>query len=248
MAADRFERTRAAWVLSHAGRRAGARRRGERLMLAATRADRARVSAGDVAATEAVTPGLIHRVTHREDGGANAAGWMLGLIVAGGVTAWAMGPGLLGGWLIYTAWWWLVPRFGPVRITPLAVLAVIVGVACGVSWWFFPTTGLWAGVTALRHAAWWTGAPAFAAWLAHAWGWSAVKAGSSPSATRTDVVAVDLPTADVTEDPDTLTVTATWFDRPAVTDEEQGEQKQTEIELETPEDEPVFGDNTEKEK
>lgn len=220
MAADRYERTRAAWVLSHAGRRPGARRRGERLMLAATRADRASVSAGDVAATETVTPALLHRVSHREDGGLNAIGWILGLLVLAVFVLWLAGPGLLLGWLIYSAWWWLVPKVGPVKITPLAVLAVLVAVGCAVSWWAFPTTGVWAAVTSVRHAIWWIGAPGFAAWLAWAWGWSAVKTASSPSTKR---AGFDRPESaevlgeddGVDEDDDVLTVdNHWWFDPP----------------------------------
>lgn len=246
MGVDRYERTRAAWVLSHAGRRPGARRRGERLMLAATRADRASVSAGDVAATETVTPGLLHRVSHREDGGLNQLGWLLGLLVLGVFVVWVAGPGLLLGWLVYSVWWWLVPKVGAVKITPLVVIAVLVAVGCAVSWWVFPTTGFWATVTSVRHAIWWIGAPAFATWLAWAWGWSAVKTASSPSTKRTNF---DRPEADVLgetdgddEDDDVLTVSDRWwFDPPAANDEDQGKDNNDAV----PEDEPFgpVGDN-----
>lgn len=248
MAADRFERTRAAWVLSHAGRRPGARRRGERLMLAATRADRASVSAGDVAATETVTPGLLHRVSHREDGGLNAIGWILGLLVLAVLVVWLAGPGLLLGWLVYIAWWWLVPKIGAVKITPLAVLTVLVAVGCAISWWLFPTTGFWETVTSVRHALWWTGAPAFAAWLAWAWGWSAVKTASSPSTKRTNfdrqepgVLGED---DGVDEDDDVLTVdNHWWFDPPEPDTEDRDNDEDNDDAV--PEDEPFgpVGDN-----
>lgn len=218
MGTDRYERERGAWVLSRAGRRPGARRRGEKLMLAARRADRDGVDAGDVAATESVTPGLLHRIIHREEDGMNQTGWAVGALVGAGITAWAVGPALLGGAVIYGAWWYLVPRVGPVRIAPLAVVTALTAGVCGLIVMAMPPTGFWATVTAARHTAWWVGAPGFAAWLTYAWGWAAVKSASSPSTTPVALTERD---DDTDDDDDTLTVTPTWFgDNTEIDDED----------------------------
>ncbi|MGN0094846.1 MAG: hypothetical protein ACI38U_02175 [Corynebacterium sp.] len=191
MAADRHERVRGAWVLSHAGRRPGARRRGERLMAAARRQERQGIDAGDAPASEVITPGFFRRITRHEDGDMNIVGWTVVTAVALALAAWLIGIGVLVGWLIYMTWWWLVPRvpkLDPIRVTPLAGVATAAAGVCALTWLIAPPVGMWDDLVALWQRAQWVIAPAYAAWLTYAWGWTAVtKAASTPSATLIDL-------------------------------------------------------------
>lgn len=143
-APNRFERERAAWVLSHAGHNAGARRRGQLLAQRAARASRERAGAGDLGAGEVVTRNWFHRLVHREEGVGNQLAWMfLGVswafwyVVLYGV-AWCVS------WVAYGAQWWAVPaRTRRVKAWPSLLTAVLVA---GVSWL------CWAGVPVLGDA------------------------------------------------------------------------------------------------
>lgn len=164
---------RGAWVLSHAGRRPGARRRGERLMLAARRHRRDRAGVGAAGVTEVVTPHLLHRVTHR--GGESGGGTLQGVLGLLGLTlvlvlTW---PALLLGWCVYGLWVLLHSKVRPSPWAP-AVLAAVLFVA---AWfWWSNTNHATPGIR--LQAQWWAVQPALGlavtAWLIRAYGWPGV--------------------------------------------------------------------------
>lgn len=168
-----FAKERGAWVLSHAGRRPGARRRGERLMLAARRDRRDRAGVGAAGVTEVVTPHLLHRVTHRggESGGGTLQGvlGLLGLTI-GLVLTW---PALLLGWAVYGAWVLLHSKVRPNPWAP-TVLSVVLFFAA----WFWWTNTTHATPGVRLQAQWWALQPALGlaitAWLTRAYGWPGV--------------------------------------------------------------------------
>ncbi|MEJ6549499.1 hypothetical protein PQI66_08080 [Corynebacterium sp. USCH3] len=171
---------RGSWVLSHAGRRPGARRRGERLMLAARRDRRDRAGVGAAGVTEVVTPSVLYRVTHRggEAGGGTLQG-VLGLLGLTVMLAFTW-PALLLGWAVYGAWVLLHSKVRPSPWAP-AVLAAVLFVAAWF-WWSntnHPTPGV------RLQAQWWAIQPAlgltFTAWLTRAYGWPGVPRNSSGS-------------------------------------------------------------------
>ena len=168
----RWEKQRGAWVLARAGRRAGARRRGELLMAKARRADRSAVGVGDAAVAEAVTPPWIKRSIMREDGLGNQLGWAVYTVAVVAVVAVAIGPGLALGWAVYALWAWRAPE-AAVRPHwwPLAATAFVVAVAMWATWVMVPPERAWLGL-------WWRAQPVvaatYAAWLTIAWGWPAV--------------------------------------------------------------------------
>lgn len=193
--ADRFEKERAAWVLARAGRRPGARRRGELLALRARRDERDMVGAGDSALTDVATPGLFRRSVMREEGPANIIGWFV-LTVSWmfwvGVFA---GPAIALAHLAYGLWWTLVPRVGRLRRMPLLVAAVVTaglsvalwGPLVGDGW----RTRVLAGYLMVQVVA----GLALAAWLVHARGWAAVRGIEGRKTGAVQAVEVVVPSA-----------------------------------------------------
>lgn len=207
MSSRPYAKERGAWVLSRAGRRPGARRRGERLMLAARRDRRDRAGVGAAGVTEVVTPGIVYRVTHRggEAGGSAALG-VLGLLglTLGLVLTW---PALLLGWALYGAWVALHDKVGKPNPWVPGVTAVVLFAA---AWfWWSHTTYSTPGIRI--QAQWWALQPALAlaltAWLTRAYGWPAVPrktVGGTDSGTYAGVLDAQITDVeDVAEEADT---------------------------------------------
>lgn len=171
--AHRYEKQRGAWVLARAGRRAGARRRGEILTARARRQDRRDVGVGDAAVAEVTTPSWVRRSIMREDGMDNQAGWAVYTIAVIAVVAVAVGPALVLGWVVYAMWVWRSPSTAakPSWEAPAAV-ALLAGLLAGLSQVTHPVDGV--------VDVWWRVQPAvgfaYTAWLTVAWGWPAVTA------------------------------------------------------------------------
>lgn len=197
----RWEKQRGAWVLARAGRRAGARRRGELLMAKARRADRSAVGVGDAAVAEAVTPPWIKRSIMREEGLGNQAGWALYTVAVVAVVAVAIGPGLALGWAVYALWAWRAPE-AAVRPHwwPLAATALVVAVAMWATWVIAPPEQMWLGMW-LRVQP--VAAFLYAAWLTVAWGWPAV---ADDRDAGDGVVDLAVPVADVGPAPEPVEV------------------------------------------
>lgn len=183
MVQSRHERERAAWVLSRAGRRPGARRRGEKLAAKARRFDRELAGAGDAAFNEITTRNLFYRNVMREEGAANALGWFV--LTTGWMfwTAALVGPALVLGAALYGLAWALVPRLGRVRAWPFLLLALVALTITVTLWMIWPPSG-WAS-TLLSI---WTGlqvvvGPLRAAQLTRANGWAAVSKRAKGAAT-----------------------------------------------------------------
>ena len=207
MSSRPYAKERGAWVLSRAGRRPGARRRGERLMLAARRDRRDRAGVGAAGVTEVVTPGIVYRVTHRggEAGGSAVLG-VLGLLglTLGLVLTW---PALLLGWALYGAWVALHDKVGKPSPWVPGVTAVVLFAA---AWfWWSHTTYSTPGIRI--QAQWWALQPALAlaltAWLTRAYGWPAVPrktVGGTDSGTYAGVLDAQITDVeDVAEEADT---------------------------------------------
>lgn len=169
-----YYKARGAYVLARAGRRHGARRRGEQLMAKARRIERDAVGAGDAAAAETVTPNLwMRRIHRREDSGVGAvvvtALWMLLIIVL-------VGPALLIAKAIYALRFALVSRLGPMRAWPWLVTAAVALVGAVVTWQLWPPeiaeARLWLCVQGV-------GAPVRVAYLVYAYGWQGVSRAKS---------------------------------------------------------------------
>lgn len=173
--AERWEKERAAWVLTRAGRDKGARRRGEKLALRARQIDRREAGVGDAMAVEVVTRDVFTRNVFREEGAGNTLAWF---VLTSTVLSWTcvlVGPALLLGLALYGLWWALVPRLGPLRSWPLALTGVVVSVAMAATWpWWSPEGTLNRVVTA-----WWNAQLPLgllrAAWRVRAYGWAAVR-------------------------------------------------------------------------
>lgn len=183
MVQSRHERERAAWVLSRAGRRPGARRRGEKLAAKARRFDRELAGAGDAAFNEITTRNIFYRNVMREEGAANVVGWFV--LTTGWMfwTAALVGPALVLGAALYGLAWALVPRLGRVKVWPFLVLAPVALTTTVTLWILWPPSG-WA--TTLLSI--WTGlqvvvGPLRAAQLTRANGWAAVAQRAKGAAT-----------------------------------------------------------------
>lgn len=168
----RWEKERGAWILARAGRRAGARRRGEILMAKARRQERHNVGVGDAAVAEAVTPPWIRRSIMREEGLGNQLGWAVYTIAVVAVVGVAVGPALALGWAMYALWAWRAPAAAVTpRWWPFAATALVVASAAWATWVIAPPEQTWLGI-------WLRAQPAvaflYAAWLTVAWGWPAV--------------------------------------------------------------------------
>jgi hypothetical protein len=143
MVQSRHERERPAWVLSRAGRRPGARRRGEKLAAKARRFDRELAGAGDAAFNEITTRNIFYRNVMREEGAANVVGWFV--LTTGWMfwTAALVGPALVLGAALYGLAWALVPRLGRVKVWPFLVLALVALTTSVVLWIYWPPSS-WA--------------------------------------------------------------------------------------------------------
>lgn len=192
MAETRFERERAAWVLSRAGRRAANRRRGELLAQRARRMNRDVVGAGESGFGEVVTRGRIYRSVFREDGAGNTLGWAAWTSIWVFWTVLLLGPALVLAGLTYGLWWALVPRVGHLRPWPYVVAAGACASVGAAAWTVWRPQGwaalLWAYLLAqvvlgfLR-----------AAYLVRANGWSVVQKKAKASGANIEAVHIDVP-------------------------------------------------------
>lgn len=180
----RYERERAAWVLARAGRRAAARRRGEKLAVKARRADREQAGAGDAAFVEVTTRNVFTRNVMREEGPANVLGWFVLTATWMFWLAVLLGPALVLGAALYGLSWALVPRLGRVRSWPFLVASLCALLGSVLVFWLLPPDG-WAawvltGYLALQLVV----GPLRAAYLARANGWAAVAKRAKGSAAK----------------------------------------------------------------
>ena len=159
---------RAAYVLARAGRRHGARRRGERLMATARKKERGVVGAGDAAATEVVTPNIWVRMTQTEDAGFTTILWAATRLI---VLALVFGPALLMAKGFYGLRYALLSRLGPMRVWPWLVATGVALAASIVTWFVWPATDpigrLWLYLQIV-------GAFGRTAYLVYAYGWPAI--------------------------------------------------------------------------
>lgn len=190
--AERWEQERGAWVLARAGRRAGARRRGEKLMVAARRHDRYEVGAGDASFAEVTTRNLFHRSVMREEGAANVAGWFCFTVLCALAVVALAGPALLVSRVAYGIWWAMAPRWGRMSSWPYAGLSVLLA---GVAWLALGRLAL-AGIEAFLA---WYGAVqvvlgvAWAGWLVRARGWAAVARRQKQSGSAVERISIEIP-------------------------------------------------------
>ena len=173
--AGRYEKERAGWVLARAGRNMTARRRGERLLMAARRGDRSGVGVGDAAYAEVSTPDIVTRTVMRGEGISGKLGWL----VMGGAAAvlflLAVGPAWLTSRVAYLVWWVMVPRWGSVRAWPYLVGSVLPALVVAAAPHLLSEhvlTVQWVGAQLGLGMLW-------AAWLVRASGWAAVEARES---------------------------------------------------------------------
>ena len=127
-----YYKERSARVLSRAGRRHGARRRGEILLSKSRKNERSAVGAGDVGVAETVTPNIWVRTVKGEN--ASFANTLIFASLLGLVFIF-FGPALLVAKGIYALRYKLIPQLGPMRIWPWLVLAVVLG---GAFMYLFP--------------------------------------------------------------------------------------------------------------
>lgn len=193
--AERYEKDRGAWVLARAGRRAGARRRGEILTARARRRDRTGAGIGDAATAEIVTPSMVRRSVMREEGAGNTAGWALWTAVWLLSVALLVGPAWALSRLVYLAWWTTVPRVGRMRSLPLALASLLALAGSIGSWWLWPPAGI--GFLRLYGCAQLVLGLAWCAVLVRANGWAAVAAQVRSSSAKIAPVSVGTPAASI---------------------------------------------------
>lgn len=166
-------RVRGIHVRNGAGTSLGARRRGEILLAAAKRDHKDAIGAVAEATGEVITPRLTARLIRGVEGTKATLGRLLAVLVIGGLVLVFTWPALILGRVLYGAWVQLHSRLTP-RAWIAAVAAVVALVAGWVVWTMTDHDTNGDAVTAL----WWSLQPglglAYTAWLAHAWGWSAV--------------------------------------------------------------------------
>lgn len=173
--AGRYEKERAGWVLARAGRNMTARRRGERLLMAARRGDRSGVGVGDAAYAEVSTPGIVTRTVMRGEGISGKLGWLVMGGAAAALFALAVGPAWLTSRVAYLVWWVMVPRWGSVRAWPYLVGSVLPALVVAAAPHLLSEhvlTVQWVGAQLGLGMLW-------AAWLVRASGWAAVEARES---------------------------------------------------------------------
>jgi hypothetical protein len=173
-----FTSERAAWVLARAGHLHGARRRGQRLVARSRRLTRDTAGVGDDAVTSVVTHARARRIAlegeeHKGARLAWAATYELGRVLV-------VGPAFGAAWVIYGAWYRLVPRTGPMSLLRAGIVTAVLGLITLVTamvaqplsvvgWWVL-LQPLVAGLRLM--------------WLVWAYGWTAVRAGSSSAPQR----------------------------------------------------------------
>ena len=207
---------RAAYVLARAGRRHGARRRGERLMATARKKERGIVGAGDAAATEVVTPNIWVRMTQTEDAGFTTILWAATQLI---VLALVFGPALLMAKGFYGLRYALLSRLGPMRVWPWLVATGVALAASIVTWFVWPATDpigrLWLYLQVV-------GGFARTAYLVYAYGWLAVQ--RTPRSGGVEVeVGVEAPKVEVDLNEQTT--------EPETTEEEADTQHLVEVEV-----------------
>lgn len=189
---ERWEKERASWILARAGHRARARRRGEKLMVAARRHDRYEVGAGDASFGEVTTRNAFHRSVMREEGAANIAGWFCLTVLSVIVLAILVGPALLVSRIAYGTWWAMVSKWGRMVSPPYLGLAAVLG---GIAWLTLarlPLEGFegflvqYGAVQVVLGVAW-------AAWLVRANGWAAVARRQKQSGSKVDKILIEIP-------------------------------------------------------
>lgn len=189
---ERWEKERASWILARAGHRARARRRGEKLMVAARRHDRYEVGAGDASFGEVTTRNAFYRSVMREEGAANTAGWFCLTVLSVIVLAVLVGPALLVSRIAYGTWWAMVPKWGPMFSPPYLGLAALLG---GIAWLALGRLSLedlegflvqYGAVQVVLGVAW-------ATWLVRANGWAAVARRQKQSGSKVERVSIEIP-------------------------------------------------------
>lgn len=178
MSDQHFTSERAAWVLARAGHLHGARRRGQRLVARSRRLTRDTAGVGDDAVTSVITHGRAYRIAL--EGEEHKAARMIWAATYELGRALVVGPAFAAAWLGYAAWYRLVPRTGPMSLLRAGIVAVALGLialvtamvvqpSSVVGWWVL----LQPVVAGLRLA-----------WLVYAYGWTAVRAGTSSAPPR----------------------------------------------------------------
>ena len=193
-------RTRGAYVLSRAGRRHSARRRGEKLMQTARKIEREEVGAGDAGITEIVTPNFWVRLTSREDSGFATIVMAATMLM---VAAFVVGPALLLAKIFYGIRYALLSKLGPMRSWPWYVASGISAVLLFGLWFFWKPEAVaiyWYFSAQIILSLARTGL------LIYQYGWSAVRVQKQPEEIEinlgTDEVVVEV---DSSEDAETAT-------------------------------------------
>lgn len=191
MATDRWQAVRGRRVYSRAGRSPAARRRGEKLLVAARRIDRGEIGAGDAAVSEVVTPHWLRRSVFREDGAQNVMGWFMWTVTYVGFLSLVVGVGMVAGWIFYGLWWLLAPKTNGLKFIPAAALTALLALVLSATF----LLGSHDSVGAFVFAVWWRLQVVFAfGWLAfliYAWGWPAVASVRSVKPSGSYRIAVD---------------------------------------------------------
>lgn len=178
MSDQHFTAERAAWVLARAGHLHGARRRGQRLVARSRRLTRDTAGVGDDAVTSVITHGRAYRIAL--EGEEHKVGRMIWAATYELGRALVVGPAFAAAWLGYAAWYRLVPRTGPMSLLRAGIVAVVLGlIALVTAMVVQPSSivGWWAMVQPLV-------AGLRLTWLVYAYGWTAVRAGSSSAPPR----------------------------------------------------------------
>ena len=215
-----YHKERGAYVLARAGRRHGARRRGERLMATARKKERGTVGAGDAAATEVITPNIWVRMTQTEDAGFTTILWAATRLI---VLALVIGPAFLIGKALYGLRYALLSRLGPMRIWPWLVATGVALAASIATWYVWPANDpigrLWIYLQVV-------GGFARTAYLVYAYGWLAVQRTPRSGGVEVEVgveAPVEAPTVEVDLNEQTT--------EPETTEEETETQHKAEVEI-----------------
>ena len=193
---ERWEKERASWVLARAGHRAGARRRGEKLMVTARRGDRYEAGAGDATFAEVTTRPLLYRSIFREEGAANTMGWAALTLTWTVATVFLVGPALLISRIAYGLWWSMVPRWGRMSAGPYLGIAAVLGCTAWLAFLRFDLDGS-KGLMAYYIAFQLVGGIAWAAWLVRANGWAAVARKKKQTGSRIAPIQIEVDASEV---------------------------------------------------
>ena len=204
MSVDRWEKERSGWVLARADRSLSARRRGEKLALAARRRDRYAAGSDDAVQSEVITRSLFYRITFREEGGMNTLGWFMAASFGFSAFVFIAGPAYILGNLAYAAWWYMVAKWGRLFPGPYLGMAAVL---TGLSWFIVGRLGLegFAGFLVQYTAVQLVLGLVIAAWLTRSWGWPAVARKVKQSQVKVKPIHIVIPVDDET----TLSTAAT---------------------------------------